>query len=117
MEDILPEDILRRINDLVPHDVPPCLDDWTEAKTIATETGVTILQRRRQERAMQLAYEAMRALYGAQTVIATDAHEMTRAALYGGKKDIVADLVVELTDEQLLAGCVSLYPAAYVNGD
>ena len=75
MEDILPEDILRYINDLVPHDVPPYLDALTEAMTIATETGVSILQWRRQERAMQRAHEAIRAaLYGVQTVVVDTDH-------------------------------------------
>ena len=109
MEDILPEDILRCINDLVPHDVPPYLDALTEAMTIATETGVTILQRRRQERAMQRAYEAMRALYGAQTVIATDAHEMTRAALYGGQM-VMTDTPPMVNPAAGYNDVTSLYP-------
>ena len=109
MEDILPEDILRYINDLVPHDVPPYLDALTEAMTIATETGVTILQRRRPERAMQRAYEAMRALYGAQTVIATDAHEMTRAALYGGQT-VMTDTPPMVNPAAGYNDVTSLYP-------
>ena len=87
MED-LPEDILRRINDLVPHDEPPYMSDLTEAMTIATETGVTILERRRQERAMRRAYEMARAaLYGGQTVM-TDTPPMVNPA--AGYNDVTS---------------------------
>ena len=87
MEDILPEDILRYINDLVPHDVPPYLDALTEAMAIATETGVTILQRRRQERAMRVSLrgwaQVNERFHMALEDLTNDEDEMVRAALYG----------------------------------
>ena len=54
---MLPDSVLQIIFNFVPHDVPPYLDGLTEAMQIAEETGVTVLERLQQERAMRRAYE------------------------------------------------------------
>ena len=56
---MLPDSVLQIIYNYVPHEVYDYMDGLVELMQIAEETGVTVLERLQQERAMRRAYEAM----------------------------------------------------------
>ena len=54
---MLPDNVLQIIYNYVPHEVYDYMDGLVELMQIAEETGVTVLERLQQERAIQRAYQ------------------------------------------------------------
>ena len=59
---MLPDSVLQIIYNYVPHEVYDYMDGLLELMQIAEETGVTVLERLQQERAMRRAYEVQLAM-------------------------------------------------------
>jgi len=59
---MLPDNVLQIIYNYVPYEVYDYMDGLVELMLFAEETGVTVLERLQQERAMQRTYEVQLAM-------------------------------------------------------